>query len=235
MAWQVRLLDMQAVILAAGRGSRMGALTDSMPKPLLEVNGKSLLEYKFDSLPYDVDEVIIIVGYQGHLIQQRFGGEHKGKRVLYVEQENPKGGTAEAVWKAESILKDKFLVMNGDNIYATEDLSKCAVFDWAVLVQKRDHIGTGRVIVNEGGLVTGIVENSAHEGQAGYANTGCYMLDRRFFNYKPIPKAEGSTELGLPQTMMQAVNDIQIQAVEARMWIEIKSAEDLLKAEALLK
>ena len=226
---------MQAVILAAGRGSRMGTLTDSMPKPMLEVNGKSLLEYKFETLPYDVNEVIIIVGYMGHVIQQHFGGEYKGKRVLYVEQENPKGGTAEAVWKAESILKDKFLVMNGDNMYSKEDLSKCAVYDWAVLVQKRDHIGTGRVMVNESGLVTGIVENSDHEGQAGYANTGCYMLDRRFFDYKPIPKAEGSTELGLPQTMMLAVNDIQIKAVEATTWIEIKTAEDIQKAEALLR
>ncbi len=77
---------MQAVILAAGRGTRMGALTEHTPKPMLLVNGRPVLEYIFDSLPEEIDEVIIVVGYLGSVIQKHFGGFYKGKKILYVEQ-----------------------------------------------------------------------------------------------------------------------------------------------------
>jgi len=231
----VILFGMQAVILAAGRGSRMGDLTAAMPKPMLEVAGKTLLEHKFDALPNDVDEIVLIVGYHGRVIQQRFGGEYKGRRLLYVDQENPAGGTADALWHAESVLKDKFLVMNGDNIYSREDMAKCAVYEWAVLVQEKESIATGRVLVDKDGFVKGIAENSEHAGEKGYANTALYVLDRRIFGYAPVPKAAGSSELGLPQTMMLAANDIPIKAVEATLWIEIKTPEDISKAEEILK
>src|SRR5215212_8859235 len=107
---------MQAVILAAGRGTRMVELTTEVPKPMLEVSGKTLLEYKFDALPEEVAEVIIIVGYLGSVIQRRFGGEYKGKKLFYVEQEEL-NGTAGALWHAKDILKDRFIVMMGDDIY----------------------------------------------------------------------------------------------------------------------
>ncbi len=224
---------MQAVILAAGRGTRMGTLTEAMPKPMLQVAGRSLLEHKFEVLPEAVDEVILVVGYMGHIVQQFFGGEFAGKRILYMLQENPTGGTAEALWLAKDILKDKFLVMNGDNLYGAEDIAACTAYDWAVLVQERGHVSSGRVVVKNG-LVRDIAENSGHKGEKGYANTGLYALDMRIFDYPPAPKAPGSEELGLPQTMIQAVNDIDIHAVPANFWFEIKSPADLKRAEEAL-
>ena len=226
---------MQAVILAAGRGTRMGALTDSTPKPMLQVAGKTLLEHKLDALPPDVDEIIMVVGHMGGVIQSHFGGSYGNKRMLYVEQENPQGGTAEALWLARDFLHDKFFVMNGDNIYAEADMAKCAKYEWAVLVQRRDKVLTGAVLVDGKGLVQGIAETTEHTGTEGYANTGLYVLDMRIFDYPAIPKAKGSTELGLPQTMMQAAQDIPIQAVEASLWIEIKEPADLQKAEDILR
>jgi NDP-sugar pyrophosphorylase family protein len=225
---------MQAVILAAGKGTRMGALTETRPKPMLEVGGKTLLEHKFETLPYDVDEVIIIVGYLGSVIHDHFGGVWRDKRILYVEQENPSGGTADALWQAKDVLRDHFLVMNGDNLYAREDVTRCAVYDWSVLVQERDDVQTGRVIVKDG-LVTDIRENSEHDSAKGFANTGLYSLDMRVFDYPQLPKAMGSPELGLPQTMLQAIGTIPIHAVPATFWLEIKTPEDLAEAEELMR
>ncbi len=220
--------------MAAGRGSRMKDLTEHMPKAMLRVLGKPLLEYKLEALPEEVTEVIIVVGYLGSVIHDHFGPEYAGKRLLYVEQENPTGGTAEALWKAEPVLKDRFFVMNGDNLYAPEDMRACLLHEWALVVQQTEHVRTGSVMVHQG-LVTDIVENSAHARGAGFACTNLYLLDRRVFNYPPVQKAPGSSELGLPQTVVQAARDIPIAAVPATWWIEIKDPDALLEAEKRLR
>ena len=54
---------MKAIILAAGRGTRMGNLTEEIPKPMLLYKGKNLIEYKIDILPEEINEVLIVVGY----------------------------------------------------------------------------------------------------------------------------------------------------------------------------
>src|SRR3990167_6634769 len=117
-------MSMQAVILAAGRGTRMRELTESTPKALLEVAGRPLLEYAFDALPEAVDEVILVVEYLGGSIHDRFGPDYFGKRLLYVEMEELHG-TAAALWMAKDILsagggsasggQDRFLILPGDD------------------------------------------------------------------------------------------------------------------------
>lgn len=226
---------MQAVILAAGRGSRMGALTEATPKCLLTVAGKTLLEHKLDALPESVDEVIIIVGYLGSKVHDFIGGNYRGKRILYEEEENPTSGTAAALWLARDILKEKFLVMNGDNLYARSDMEECLKYEWAVLVKTVPHVGTGAVVTDKSGRITGILESTEHAGGKGLANTGFYLLDTRIFDYKPVPKSADSSELGLPQTMMQAAKTIHIQAVPAEFWVEIKTPDDLERASEALE
>lgn len=213
----------------------MGHLTDACPKPMLMVNGKPLLQHKIEALPAVIDEVVIVVGYHGHVVQKYFGGEFEGRRILYIEQENPTGGTAEALWKAKEVLHDDFLVMNGDNIYAREDMQALIeTADWAAAVQEMEHIATARTVI-ENGLVRDIVENTGHHGEKGFANIGLYKLDTRIFNYTPVPKAPGSSELGLPQTMLTAAHDIDIHAVPATFWFEIKSPESLEKAAEVIE
>lgn len=217
----------------------MGTLMDRTPKALLQVAGKTLLEHKLDVMPNDVDEIIIVVGYLGGMIRKHFGNSYHGRRLLYVEEDNPVGGTAHSLWKAQSVLKNKFLVMNGDNIYSGRDIEECAKCvekdEWAVLVQKKERVLTGRVIADENGYVTDILENNLHENAAGYANTGLYALDMRIFSYTPVSKSPGSSELGLPQTIVQVAKNISIRAIPATFWIEIKMPEDLKTAEKTLK
>lgn len=225
---------MQAVILAAGRGTRMGELSDTTPKPMLTVSGKTLIEYKLDELPDEVDEVILIVGHLGSVVHDYFGGEYGGKKILYVEQETP-DGTAGALWRAKDILKERFFVMNGDNLYTRTDMEACLPYEWAVLVQEKKHVGrAARVIAEKDGRITEIIESDSGLDAPGLINTGLYFLDTRVFTYALAPKAEGSVEAGLPQTMMQAAADIHIQAVPASFWVEIKTPEDLARAEEVL-
>lgn len=226
---------MQAVILAAGRGTRMRNLTEHTPKMLLEVCGKTLLQHKFDVLPEKIDEIIVVTCYLGDQIRERFGSSYGNKNIIYVTQEECTGGTADALSKAKPFVKNTFLVMNGDNIYTKEDMEKCLGYEWAVLVQKKKEMGrASEVVVDERMRVLDIVESSGNTSGPGYAGTGLYLLDTRIFNYTPTPKALGSHELGLPQTMMQAAKDIYITAVPATFWIEIKEPQDLKNAERIL-
>ncbi len=227
---------MQTVILAAGRGTRMGALTESIPKPMLPILGKPILQYQIENLPRGVDEVILVVGYFGSVIQQYFGGDFDGRRILYVEQEEL-NGTAGALWTAKSILKERFLVMNGDDICMPEDIAACASSpDWAMLVQKVDDVGSaGKVVVDKRGCVADILEKEVHNGGHGLANTAnFFLLDMRIFDYTPVYRPGSTTEFGLPQTIVQAAKNIPIHPVEAHSIIRITEPDDLKKAEELL-
>lgn len=212
----------------------MGHLTDDRPKCMLEVAGRPLLEYKFDALPNEVEEIVIVISYLGSVVHDRFGGNYRGRRLLYVEQDSPTGGTVDALWQARGVIKNRFFVMNGDNIYDPKSFTDCLPFEWAVVVQKSRNVRTGRVSVGDDFHVTGIKEQAEHDRGAGWANTGLYLLDTRIFAYRPTEKSPGSPELGLPQTIVQAARDIHIRAVPTDFWIEIKEPEDLAKAEETL-
>lgn len=228
---------MQAVILAAGRGTRMGELTETTPKSMLEIAGKPLLEYKLEELPDEVDEVILIVGYFGSVIHNYFGGMFGDKRILYVEQENPVGGTADALWSAKDILNGRFLVLMGDDLYDKEEIEKCLRADgWIELVQHRDEIRQkGKVVVDKKANITDIEEGD-HGTESGFLGTNLFVLDDRIFSCEMVPKAEGSKEYGLPQTVLAASKTLGVpfRAVEGKRWFEVTAPDDLKKAEAFL-
>jgi NDP-sugar pyrophosphorylase family protein len=226
---------MQAVILAAGRGSRMKELTETTPKPMLKVLGKTLLEHKLDALPPDVGEVIFVVGHYGGVIHDHFGGIYKDKTIFYVEQD-VLDGTAGALWRTKDILKERFIVMNGDDIYAPKDIeAACAAVQWSLFVLPTDEVKTGNVVIDQKGRVADIEEGS-FSGKKGLTNIGLYALDARIFDYAMIPKAEGSDEFGLPQTILAASrkDDIPLDAKQASFWLQMTSPEDIAIAERIL-
>lgn len=227
---------MQAVILAAGRGTRMGKLTETLPKPMLMVGGKNLLQHKIDILPPEVDEVIVVTGYLEQVIRDFFGSAYEGRKMTYVTQTNIVGGTADALWHAREFLHGKFLVLMGDDIYAQSDIVSCLEKEWALLVEHvRGTRAAGKVVTDEGGCIQAI-EEGTHEGEW-LAGTNMFVLDTRVFDQAPVPKAPGSQEMGLPQTVLEAtkIHKIDLFAVPATHWIQITDPSDIQKAEAILK
>ncbi len=107
---------MQAVILAAGKGTRMYPMTLDKPKPLIEVANKPVLEHNLDKMLGLIDEAIIIVGYKKDQIMSRLGERYHSIKVTYVVQEETLG-TGHALMLAEQHVKDKFLVINGDDLF----------------------------------------------------------------------------------------------------------------------
>ena len=224
---------MQAVILAAGLGTRMRPLTNTVAKPLVKIAGRPLLEYTFDTLPDGVDEVVVVIGYLGEQIKAYLGENFRGRRIKYVVQERL-DGTAKALWEAKPLLNGKFVVLMADDIYAKVDIENCLRYEQAMLVMKSERAGPGgNVMLNEKGELREVVEGNEHPAGS-LISTNVFVLGPEFFNYSPTRKAPDSPEYGLPQTVVKLSKDHPVTAVEATRWLKITTSEDLKLAEQLL-
>ena len=227
---------MQAVILAAGKGTRMNHLASDLPKVLLEVKNKTLLEYKFDVLPEFIKEIVLVVGYKKDTIIYKYGENYSGKKITYIEDKTLTG-TAHALWQTKNVLKNQFLVMMGDDIYSKDSIQKVAENNWGVVCKKvsREEDGS-RIILDENGKLTDFVTPKIYRekfNDGGFVFTGLYSLDTDIFKYEPV-KMKTKEEWGLPQTLLVAAKNREIKIIEADFWIPISSPEDLEKAKKLI-
>jgi dTDP-glucose pyrophosphorylase len=116
-------MNLAGVILAAGKGSRIAPLNQRWPKPLLPVCNKSIIEYQIDAMrSLDVDQVYIVVGHLGDVIQAALGdGSRLGVQIQYVEQKDPQG-IAHALLTLDGLVQDPMVVFLGDIFLAFHKL-----------------------------------------------------------------------------------------------------------------
>lgn len=109
---------MKALILAAGRGKRLGELTQHTNKCLLEINKKPVLEYNLDRASEidDINEIIIVVGHMAEDIINKYGNSYKGKKIKYVIQKEQKGLVHAIETAKNAIGKDDFFLLLGDEV-----------------------------------------------------------------------------------------------------------------------
>ncbi|MBN1477251.1 NTP transferase domain-containing protein [Candidatus Sumerlaeota bacterium] len=114
---------MKALILAAGRGTRLGALTSDCPKPLLDLAGRPIIEWIIGSLrDAGVGEFVIVTGHLAERMESHLGdGSGLGITIQFLRQENPRG-TGEAVNLARDLLRDgPFVMTYGDIVISPEN------------------------------------------------------------------------------------------------------------------
>jgi len=222
---------MQSVILAAGKGTRMGELTKDTPKPMLRVQGKPLLEHHLGFLPDAVDEVIFVIGYLGEQIRAYFGDEWQGRKIRYVEQLEL-NGTAGAIHQVKDLIHGKFLVTMGDDFYVKEDLERLAAYPLAILGRRFDDAAAfGIMTKDENDNLLAVVERP-HGFVSGLVNTAAYALTPEFFTYELVRISE--TEYGLPQTLAVMAKDVPVKVVEANGWCPVGKPEDIAVAERFI-
>lgn len=222
--------SMEVIILAAGRGTRMAPLTDTTPKPMLEVLGKNLIEWKLEALPQEVTHIIFVVGYKKEVIQNYFGSSWKGIPITYIEQ-TTLDGTGGAVALCEPYVREKALILMGDDIYDKNDLQKLIDHDYAILVLDEGDEGLkkkGQVVENNG-LLVGLNEGQSQTNTpSSLINTAAYSISRKYFDYPLVHVSE--TEFGLPNTLVDVSKDIPVHVLRANWWIQITTPECLDKA-----
>jgi len=125
---------MKAIILAAWEWSRLRPLTNSIPKPLINICGKSIIEYNLENIYKFVTEIILIVKYKQELIKETFWNDYKWVKITYKTQWNEKWTAAALFWIKSDV---DIFVMNWDCIYSEENLKNIISITWFwVLVKK---------------------------------------------------------------------------------------------------
>jgi D-glycero-D-manno-heptose 1,7-bisphosphate phosphatase len=244
MNHEQRLPVTQAVVLAGGRGTRLGPITEAIPKPLLPVGGCPFLDYQLWFLRKSgVTGIVMCVGYLSELVVARYRiAPPFGLNVTFSHETAP-AGTGGALALARAHLDETFFVLNGDTILDLDlgALASALAADTESLgaVALREAPDTGRYgrVTMEGDRIAGFAEKS--DGGPGLINGGVYCLRRSALDL--LPPATSSLEkdlfprlaaerrllgkvcdgyfidIGLPQTLERAETELPA-------WIRARNA-----------
>lgn len=214
---------MKAVILAAGKGTRMQPLTDNVPKPLLPVAGKPIIQHNVDLLKPHVEEIIVVAGYEIGQIKEYF--EDTDIRILKQEQAL---GTANAALEASKHIDEKTVILNGDDIYGQKAL-EAIKNDSAVLVEEVEDPENYGIFSLQDDNVVDIVEKPENPDSC-LANTGFYVVKKDFFELlEKVEKSERG-EYEITDAIRSYVRKNQTKAVRAEKWFPCSYPWQLVKA-----
>ena len=149
---------MKAVILAAGIGKRLWAVTEQRPKCLIELGGEALLVRHLDALAsVGIKQAVIVVGYKAEMIRAAIGSDCCGVEVRYLTNPQYQRGNIMSLWLARTELDDDVLIMDADVLFHRKVLRRLVESSWptALLLdetvsQKAEEcmaiVGGGRVV-----------------------------------------------------------------------------------------
>lgn len=228
-------LPIDAVIMAGGRGERLRPLTDSIPKPLLKVGDKPIIEHNIDRLRlYGVDDFWITLRYLGEKIEKYLGnGNDKGIDIKYLYENMPLG-TIGAVSQIKSFKNDYVLIINSD-LLTNIDYEK---FFLDFLNQKADiSVATIPYAVEIPYAVIEIDDrkiNSFKEKPTYtyYSNGGIYLLKKDVLEHIPIQKNYNTTDL--MEKLIQLGKKVISFTLDG-YWLDIGKHEDYEKAQKDIK
>jgi len=187
--------SVQAVILAAGKSTRMWPLTTSTPKPLLKIIDKTIIELTLGELLKipEINEVLVVVNYQKEKIINKLGDNYKRIKIKYITQDET-NGSGGALLACQQHLTDRFVVLNGDDLYRAEDIVNCLKHNYAIAtttVKDPQHWG---IINEQDGIVSSIIEKPI-QATSNKANIGLYVMDKKIFQYQLTKTERGEYEI----------------------------------------
>ncbi len=221
---------MKVIIFAGGRGTRMGELTRSIPKSLLNINNKPILSYILESLPNEITEIIVVINYHGDKIKNYFGDYFNNTPIKYISQDINMLGTGGALWSTRHLIKngEKILVLNGDDIYTASFLNNMIREPLAIGVAYREWNDYLAVLTDEANNMRDFISQKG----AKLVSTGAYTLDNRIFTYEP--RLLENKEYSLPRVVLAMAKDYPVKVVRDDNFLPINTPEDLKKVESVI-
>jgi dTDP-glucose pyrophosphorylase len=226
------ILPAAALIMAGGRGERLRPLTDAMPKPLLKVGDKPIIEWNIDRLiQFGIKKFYISVKYLGEQIKDYFGdGSAKNVSIEYLHETQPLG-TLGACSLINNLTYDQLLVMNADILTNIdfEDFFKFYQSQNALMciasIPYKVNIPYGIMKMDGAELVRGLEEKPTYTY---YANAGIYLLHKDLLKRVPESTLFNATDL-----MQQLINGSErlVHYPILQYWLDIGKYEDYIRAQ----
>jgi bifunctional UDP-N-acetylglucosamine pyrophosphorylase/glucosamine-1-phosphate N-acetyltransferase len=217
---------MQAVILAAGTGTRFWPISETKPKPLFTLLGKTILEHNLEQLNGLVSSVIIIIGYKGDDIRKKIGDRYLGMEILYVEQKEV-NGTGGAAKSAYNLMEDKFVLLNGDDFYSGKDIKKAIEKFPSILLKSHTNPSSFGVVLAEEGFAKELAEKPDNP-ISNLVNTGLYCLPKKIFGFEIQKSVRGEYEF--TDYIKKFIKQEKLKAVVADFWIPASHPWDTFSA-----
>ena len=203
----------------------MRHLTEETPKPLLKVNNKTFLEIIFDSLPPEVDEVVVVVKYLGDKIRQFLGDKFKGRKVSYAEGSDK--GSAYSFLAAKPFIKagERFITFYADELITKEDVAACLAYGFRWLCwEVADPRASNNLTLTPDGFITGIIEKPSHPTSNLVAG-GLMIANSDIFSY--VPEKHSTGEYYLTSLMDKFVKEHKVKAVIRNHRPSFSTPEDI--------
>jgi len=226
---------MKAIILAGGLGSRLKPFTEAIPKPLLPIGEKAVLEIQIENLKkHGFDEIILATNYKSDYISNFFGDGSKYGVKLTISKEDIPLGTAGPLTLLKQDLTEPFLVMNGD-VLCTVDFSK--LYNFAL--NNNSHLTIsikklitpfefGNILFN-GDYVTSIQEKP---DLVNFILAGIYVMKPGIFNFIPDNTYFGMDKL--ISALLSTNNQVAKYEI-SEYWLDIGRIADYEKAQEEFK
>ncbi|KXG11283.1 Glucose-1-phosphate adenylyltransferase [Anoxybacillus sp. P3H1B] len=182
---------MKGVIMAGGKGTRLRPLTCNIPKPMVPLVGKPVLEYTIEWLKrFEITDIAMTIQYLGGVIKQHFqDGGRFGVNIDYFEEHEPLG-TAGSIKNAASFIDDTFIVVSGDALTdidlfeAVEFHRQRGALATIVMSQERQPLNYGGIIVSREGRVKQLIEKPKwNQVYTDFVNTGIYIFEPEILEY----------------------------------------------------
>jgi len=232
---------MDAVILAAGEGTRLRPLTATRPKPMLPVAGKPILEWNLLALKAaGIRKVVLVVGYKRDVIEEYFQKSYQGMRIEYVVQEEQLG-TGHALSLADGLVHGEILVMNGDLLVSAKtikdllaDHRRAKARNSMALIKVSDPEQFGIVVVKNR-KVRRLIEKPRSTRYGNLANAGIYIFDEDIFSRLKKVKKSVRFEYEITSAIEGLVKEGIVHGFTCSdLWIDIGRPWDLLVANEIM-
>lgn len=210
---------MDAIILAAGLGTRLRPHTEKVPKPLLPVQGRPILDWTLGALPAEVDRVVVVVHYLKEQVEDYLRAQTHFKEHVAVWQQVPRG-TGDALLACKGHLRGgPFLVMNGDDLFGAADLARMVKHPAALLCHEvQEPRKFGIAFLREDGTLRELIEKPNLGGPL-LANTGAYVFPENVFENELTLSPRGEYEIVQYVSALAKKGTVRVE--KAEFWFPI--------------